>query len=79
MTYIYRGDAAAKAKERERAKAELAKKAGVPMSFQWPDKKVDIPLESTGSKEIDEEDAMAHKNETVCVYVRVFIFICMRV
>ncbi len=50
------GDAAAKAKEREKAKAELAKKAGVPSTFQWPKEKKDIPLESSGNKEVDEGD-----------------------
>ena len=51
-----RGDAASKAKEREKAKAELAKKAGVPSTFQWPKEKKDIPLESSGNKEVDEGD-----------------------
>lgn len=45
-------------KERDAAKAELAKKAGVPLTFQWPDKKVEIPLEATGAKDLDEEDGL---------------------
>ena len=39
-------------------KAEEAKKKGwVTSGFVWPDKKVDVGFESTGSKELDAEDA----------------------
>ena len=39
-------------------KAEEAKKKGwVTTGFVWPDKKVDVGFESTGSKELDAEDA----------------------
>lgn len=37
--------------------AEAAKKGWVTGGFQWPDKKVEVGFESTGSKELDAEDA----------------------
>ena len=43
---------------REKAKLEMAQKAGVPMTFQWPSKKQEIGFESTGSKELDQDDAL---------------------
>lgn len=45
-------------KKKKALAAEEAKKKGwVTSGFQWPDKKVDVAFESTGSKELDQDDA----------------------
>ena len=37
--------------------------AGAPMTFQWPSKKQEIGFESTGSKELDQDDALVRERD----------------